>query len=239
MPTFFKNLLWTLPFLSFIGGYLLLDSLYHPKEIETPALVGKSIEQALAILSEHNLNVRLLTYKEDETLAQGTIVSQTPCQTQKIKPNQSVFLIVSTKPKKIKAPNLLGLSINDIDPITKKNKIHVQSFYIQSNYPQNQCFAQQPMPGQDLVDDTMLIYLCTPKSNMVLIPHLKDKPLATVLEFLKTHNVTYEITHTSLSSLNHECNNCIVSDQRPLSGSIVTMSEEKPLHMQLQASFNE
>jgi len=239
MLTRFKNLLWTLPFLSCIGGYLLPDIMYPQEEIETPALVGKNVEQALAILSNHNLNARMLMYKEDETMAQGSILAQTPLAAQKIKQNQSVYLVVSTKPQKIKAPHLLGQSLKDIDPMLQKNKIHAQSFYIESNYPQGQCFAQQPSPEKDLERDSMIIYLCAAKTKMMLVPNLKNKPLHLVLECLKTHPVSTEIIHTPEEPLNHQCDNCIVLDQRPLGGSIITMDDKMPLHMQLQVRFSE
>lgn len=234
-----KNFLWTLPFVSFIGGYVLLDTMYHQKEIETPALVGKTTEQALAILAKHSLNARLLTHKEDETVAQGTILAQTPLATQKIKHNQSVNLVISTKPKKIKAPHLIGLSIKDIEPLLQKDKIHAQTFYIESNYPHGQCFAQYPIPETDLEQDSMLIYLSAPKQSMVLVPNLKNKPLQLALEFLKTHNISTEITHVPEALPSHLCVNCIISDQRPLGGSIITMDQKKPLHMQLQVTLNE
>ncbi|MDR3550895.1 MAG: PASTA domain-containing protein [Candidatus Babeliales bacterium] len=229
-----KKTLWIIPFLCFIAGYLALDTLYHQPDIETPTLVGKTIGQAFTILSRNNLNARLLTYKEDPIVQEGTIMSQIPAPSQKIKQNQSVFLVVSTLPQKIKAPNLLSQSLENIQEITKKDKINLKSFRINSNYPENQCFAQKPSPGQSLDGDTVTVYVSAGMPKVVLIPNLKNKPLDQVLEFLKTYSVTTDIVHPHNIDAYHTCNNCIISDQRPLAGSIITLNTSKPLHMQLQ-----
>ena len=57
--------LWLLPFLSFLCGYQLIRSLYTVNTLTTPSIIGKEIQDAIKILSDNNLNPRILTEKED------------------------------------------------------------------------------------------------------------------------------------------------------------------------------
>ena len=228
-----RNTLWTFPFLCFIGGYLLLDTFYN-KEIETPSLVGMSVGQAFTILSHKNLNARLLAYKEDSTLQEGTIISQIPAAVQKIKENQSVFLVVSSLPQKIKAPDLILKSPEIIKHMTKNDKLNLKFFRVHTNYPENQCFAQNPSPGQQLEGDTMIAYISAGMPKVVLIPNFKNKPVLPILELLQKQGITIDLIHTNAIDEHHACRNCIITDQRPLAGSIITLNSTPPIHLQLQ-----
>jgi len=54
-------------------------------QIQAPALVGKQLQNAVALLSQKNLNVRFITQKEDPDLPHGTILSQTPAAGRNVK----------------------------------------------------------------------------------------------------------------------------------------------------------
>src|SRR5476649_323079 len=111
-----KKFLWTLPFICFIAGYLFLTKLYPAKEIETPTVVGKTLQEACTILSHHTLNSRLIALKEDPLLPDSTIISQTPQAGQKIKPNQAVFIVASMQPQKNSAPQYAQKPLYEIEP---------------------------------------------------------------------------------------------------------------------------
>ena len=117
-----KKFLWTLPFVCFIAGYLFLTKLYPVKEIETPVVVGKTLQEACTTLARHNLNSRLIALKEDPLLPDGTIISQTPHAGQKIKPNQAVFIVASTQPEKNSAPDYVQKPLSEFEPeLTAQN----------------------------------------------------------------------------------------------------------------------
>ena len=67
-PMIPKNILWLAPFICFLGGYFIVRSFFHVNTIPTPSVVGRSLHDAFTILSNHNLNIRLLTQKEDPDL---------------------------------------------------------------------------------------------------------------------------------------------------------------------------
>ena len=101
-----KGYLWVFPFISFLGGYFFLNSIYHTKGLETPSLIGMSLKEAVVLASAKNVNIRLTEEREDIELPEGTIIAQNPQPPLPIKPNQTLFCVVSKKPI-IVMPDLL------------------------------------------------------------------------------------------------------------------------------------
>ena len=229
-----KNYLWVLPFGSFLGGYLLMQHLMHIDTIKTPALVGKTIEQALGIISEHNLNVRLLAQKEEPDLPIGTILNQTPSAGQKIKPHQSIFLVVSTHPPVNSAPDVINISIDDITNLLADTNIRIRIYHLPSSYPCNHCFAQSPAPHEPLEHSQLLLYISAGNAKPIIWPNFTDKKVNTVTEFLDAHHIQSQIVHTTPHKQPHTCTTCQITEQRPLAGTLITLDDTKPLSVQLR-----
>jgi beta-lactam-binding protein with PASTA domain len=225
-----------LPFACFITGYVFIAKLYPVKEIDTPSVISKSLHEACTILAHHSLNARLVTVKEDPLLPDGTVISQTPLAGQKIKPNQTVFMVVVMQPAKTTAPDLIQKTVDQIQAELAAKSIRAKMYHISSILPDNTCLAQWPEPGLALENNKMIVYISQKTNKPLLIPDVKNKPVFEVVEFLKTNNILVEVMHNAeYSQENHACNTCTILDQRPLAGSIVAHTEQKPLRMQLIA----
>ena len=101
-----RSFLWLTPFASFIFGYLLIALLHPQPIIKTPALIGKTLDQAILILSQANLNLRIVGQKEEAQLPEGTIISQTPAPGSSIKEHQALYVTIAKKPVPQAMPSL-------------------------------------------------------------------------------------------------------------------------------------
>ena len=230
-----KQYVWIAPFLSFLAGYLVLQRISHVNSFKTPALVGQSLQPAIATLSAHNLNVCLITQKEDPDLPQGTILSQTPQAGQVIKPHQSVYIVISKKPQKIAAPLLINKSHTIINKELDALGIRNKTYYLTSNRPCHSCIAQLPAAGIQLEENKIITYFSGGNDRPALIPNLKGKSVPDVIAFLQQYTNLPEIIHITKQHENHTCNaKCTVVDQRPLAGSIITLNPHKTPLIQLQ-----
>lgn len=228
------NLFWTLPFICFLGGYYALSKLYTVAEMPTPSLIGKTVPHALRILSAHQLNVRILAEKDDAELPEGTILSQTPVPHASIKSNQSVFLVISKKPLRKSAPDLIGKTPEQYKPDIKEHGIRVKEYHLESAAPTGHCFAQFPQPHELLEKNDMIAYISAGNNKPILFPSFISKPIHEVAEFLTSHDMQMRIVHARPVSEQHTCDACIVLDQRPFSGSIMKLSPDKQVTVQLQ-----
>ncbi len=211
-----------------------MHQLVHIPEFTTPSVVGKHIHEAFAILSAHNLNARLLEEKEDPYLPAGTVISQTPQAGQKIKPYQSLFMLLSKKPSLINAPHCLDKTDSDITSLLKKNSIRAKIYRLPSIYPKGLCFAQIPLP-QTPIDDAMLtLYISDGNRKPIIWPDFTQLCVTEVTNFLQTHAIEATIIHERPCTSQHTCISCIVTDQRPLAGSLIILDPQKPCVVQLQ-----
>lgn len=232
-----KNL-WLLPFLSFIGGYCIIRALYKTDYIQVPPLVGLSLQNACSVATKAQLTIRLVAEKEDADLAEGTVISQTPSAHARLKPHQSVLLTASKKPAHIRAPELQGISIEQARAITQEKNIRTKIYTLDTPYPPDQCIGQMPTPDSPLENGKMLIYASGHTEKKFIMPHYKNMPIAEVVASCASQPVKITVTHEFPQESSHTCASCIVIDQRPLAGSLVSLNADKPLIIHLQVAQN-
>lgn len=221
-----KNLLWIIPFLFFLVGYLSLSFVLHHDEIEIPSVVGKQLNEAFTLLSNHQLTIRLLDHKEDADLPDSTVLSQIPAPGQRIKVRQTVFLALSKQPKPPIAPLFQGKQQHEIIQEARTANIRLKTYYLESNYPYESCIAQIPQAGDPIADKTMIIYLSKGNSTPIIWPNLIGKPINQVQEFLESHHITPHIQQHSPPQDGFLAENARVIDQRPLGGSIISLDQK-------------
>src|SRR5579885_325268 len=200
---FLSRSLWLLPFLSFLLGYQMLAWLYASEAIETPQVIGKSLQEALQILSNNNLNPRLISQKEEADLAPGTVITQSPSAKTKIKPNQSVYLVISCKPAQLKTPNYYTKSSESIAQSAKNNNIRTKIYPIDCNAPSQSCVGQWPAPDSELQERSMIIYTCNGSKKPVILPSFKQRSVPEVTEFLNQHQIPFSLIHQKQQYPNH------------------------------------
>jgi serine/threonine-protein kinase len=227
--------LWPIPFICFLGGYGAMNILYKAKTTQTPALVGKTIQEALRITGQQGLSIKLVREQEDHELPAGTIIIQNPQPHTQIKSHQAIHCIISKKTE-LRAPLFMGKNINDctseLDNLGIKYRIHT----IASNGPEGLCIAQDPAPGAQLDTKTLTLYRAKSTLQQFIFPDLRQRSVSDVRSFLAMSPIIIQISHAFELPENHTCDTCIVSEQRPRPGAIVSLDKEKPIQVQLIAT---
>ncbi len=230
-----SRLLWLMPFVCFLGGYYTLDLFFHHSFLKTPSVVGTPLAKALHVLSQHNLNARLLTYKEDLYKEPGTILHQNPSPLSSIRPQQTVFLVASCLPTQTKTPACIGKSYTECAAHLKSKTISYITYYLPSNYPQGTCLAQIPDADSDLPPTGLTLYIAQNTAySSFLIPSFIQRPLKEVTSFLKEHSIPFTVFHTYPAKEGHTCATCTVVAQKPLAGSY--LQKNNPPTIQLQVN---
>lgn len=211
-----------------------MSSLYTHKTIQTPSVVGMSLNNAARILSEHNLNLRILAEKEDPDLPSGTIISQVPVAHSPIKPHQSLFLVTSTTPQPTTSPRLVSHLVDNVEDVLTKKGIKYKLYTLESNYPTGTCIGQWPAAGNSLDNNKLIAYVSTTNSKPVLMPNLVGRTVPEVADFLTSHEMIPQLIHNPSVPDGHICSTCYVTDQRPLAGSLIARNGKNPAHIHLQ-----
>ncbi len=215
-----SNFLWTLPFIFFLLGYGLLSFFVANKEVYVPFLIGKSLQEAVSMLVQQNLNVRIISEKEDADLPHGTVINQTPLNT-KIKQQQSVYLTISKQPSKLRAPNLQGKSLEEINKILAQSTYKSKIYYVPSLLPKDVCIAQIPKPATVLEENRIILYVSSGNQKPVVFPDLRKHDLQSVLDFLQLYTIKPVIIYEQeLDGMNAR-----IIEQKPLPGSIINLGQ--------------
>ncbi|MBT3456283.1 PASTA domain-containing protein [bacterium] len=229
---FLKYYFWFLPFAFFIIGYFSIGFLYRHNEFQIPCIVGKNIHQATSILSSQNLNVRIIKDKEDSALEPGTVLSQEPRCSSRIKPNQTVFVTVSKAPALIPAPDILGKDYKDTLKHLKRQNIRNKTYAFESDQPKDTCVGQIPEKNELLPEKKIIIYKSKGTAKPAIFPDFRGKNIQNIIEIFKEHGIDPEILHNYSISEEHSCQHCKVTHQRPLPGTLVQL--ESGINVQLQ-----
>ena len=230
--SFLSKYSWTLPFLCVFAGYLTVKILVPHTFITMPQLIGTSLQEGLALVAPLQLNVRLLTQKENIHLKEGTIISQTPTVGQSIKSHQTVYLVTTKHPGKQKADCFIGMTIDEAKKILDAKKISYTAYPISSEQKTNTCIGQIPCEGTQLTDNGMTLYYSSPAVDLVVFPSLVGKTVQEASEFLAHYDLKPQIFGTHSERDQAKITDCIVQEQRPLAGTLIDL--HKPLSIQIK-----
>lgn len=211
--------LWIAPFILFFAGYYGISSLIGSQTINTPSLVGKRLQDAVALLTPYQLNLRILSEVEDATLTEGTVITQRPLAGQKIRFYQSVGVTISRHPPYVVAPNIVGLSMKESLAKAESGRIRIRVYSLESSHPKDECIAQYPIPGTPLPDRSMFAYYSKGQTPLRIMPNTMGMSIYAVQEFFKAHNIRLIVHPTD--AYGHLYN---VVAQKPIAGSLLDIS---------------
>lgn len=232
-----KNIKWLIPFALFFLGYFVPHVFLKTTSLEVPNLLGKPVHEALTLLTNTQINSRVVYYKEDQTLPAGTVLTQIPAPGQTIKPHQTVLLTLSQQQKLNGTPSYLQKKLTNQDlALFKKQAIRLKKIPLNSTAPDGNCIAQIPSPDVISKDKSLILYTAHNDNSLVVFPNFENYTVDKVIEFLKENNITYKIIHKNTqltgnalhNEAPHDCieNQCIITEQRPLAGSFINLNDQ-------------
>ncbi len=229
-----SEFIWVLPFLAFCIGYIFLQLFITETVIPAPNLVGKDLLQATKISSDLKLNLRIIAEKEIGDAQPGTIIKQNPLPSTSIKSHQSIFIVITKLPVPIIAPTLINKNLDQIEAICKEKGIKNRIYYLPTDLPAGQCFAQMPLSDQILESKKISCYISTGNQSQYLFPDFTNEPVENVVQFLQQQNISCDIYYKDKKIVAPYKQNLSISYQKPLAGTLIKPSNK--LYVQLQVA---
>ena len=224
-----KSFSWVFPFIFFGVGYYVPTFVVQRNVIDVPSIVGKSLREAAAVLSNKGLNLRLVRQEERTDLPDGYVLEQVPNPTRTIRPNQHVFVTVARRPASLHVPDLVGLSEVEVTAWAAKHDIALQLHSLPSSVSKGQCAAHVPAAKQTIGGQPLIVYISRGSDKRVVVPDLVGLSIGNARSALKAVHASVDVVHQQ--HIDHKCTSCTVHEQKPMAGSIVDLSQK--LHVQL------
>ncbi len=223
-----------LPFFAACIGYCLLSWYFSMSSLSAPNVIGHTLSEGCALLSQHRLNARVMAYVEDDAYPAGTIIDQKPRPGKSIKAHQAMLLtIVADKPL-IKIPDIRGLKLVDAIKLVEKKGLKIFSYPMSSDLPANTCIAQ--WPDQDSLVEShtiMLVYYAVSKKLQYLVPSFINNRVEESLESIEKYGHNVECIHyrTHAVLTNEYARAGIVVAQKPLPGTLFDEIEKETIYL--------
>lgn len=220
----FLSTFWLMPFISSIVGFQCIKWLTTTTLVTTPSVLGMPIAQAVTLLADQGLNVRILKEKEDNTVKPGMIINQNPRPNERIKKQQSVFLVITKPTPKPQAPDLIGQQESKAISTAQHTGFKVKTFKISSNFPTGTVLAQLPQVGQSNDTNELLLYVSGESKKYRIMPSFIHQTQVASEALLKEYGIKATIKQSAINAENPVTPESKIIKQYPLPGQIVDVA---------------
>lgn len=206
-----------IPFIAFFSGFILVQRYVSFYTFAAPDVVGVSLETATKKLAAHRLNIRIAGEKQEKQLAPNTVISQNPPPQSLVKPEQTIYLLISKQPDAPITPDLRGLPLDEISKKINQQATQIISHEITTAGPTNKCVFHLPEAGAAMTDE-LHVFINKSQQPVFIMPSLKGLSLAKALEIMRFYNIQYKITAASESARWQPFNYLQVIEHAPQAG---------------------
>ncbi|MBE0477845.1 PASTA domain-containing protein [Candidatus Aerophobetes bacterium] len=203
-----------------VAAYITVVVLVPGESVVVPEVVGSRIEEAIFLLSERNLSVKVIERKFSRGVPENIIISQSPPPGTKVRENRSVELVLSGGAEVVIAPELVGMKLREAKIYLSELGVNVANIsYVPFETFQDEVIAQDPSAGFKMTreEGINLLVSAGPSKPQLIMPDFKGRKIKEVAELLKGLSIDVAMIKEEFS-LREE--GTIIS-QSPQEGSII------------------
>jgi beta-lactam-binding protein with PASTA domain/tRNA A-37 threonylcarbamoyl transferase component Bud32 len=127
------------------GNYVTIFSSQGPPHTDVPSVVGEKLDQALDDLRRANLKPKIA--RVDANAPEDEVISQRPTAGASVEQGQTVTLKVSSGPKPVAVPNVVGSPFESANSALLGRGFAVRRKDVESDEPKDTVVAQSPDAG--------------------------------------------------------------------------------------------
>lgn len=168
-----------------IAAYITIAVLVPAESVTVPEVVGVRIEDALFLLSEKNLSVKVVDIKFSGEVPENFVISQFPAPETKVRENRNVELVISGGAEKLIISELVGMKLREAKVhLSGRGVNSINVSYIFSEASQDVVIAQDPPAGFKMARGegiNLLVSAGVPETTLMM-PDLRGIKLNEVAE---------------------------------------------------------
>lgn len=135
-----------------IGGYILISSLFIPKEVEVPELIGLTEIKAKELLEENNLLIKVNRRVFDSEFEEGTIISQSVDNGRDVQEKSIIGVTISKGVEQVSVPDIVGMYSVEAEALLKTKGLSFgeKKYEYSSQYTKGMIIKQTPEENAQL-----------------------------------------------------------------------------------------
>lgn len=191
-------LLLLLFLLGLFGINQIMTVLVHSrKSVMVPNLTGKTIEEAVDILSEENLYLKKDAEQYNSSIPPGYILFQSPSAGDVVKEKRVVKVIISQGGEVIFVPDTINQGLRSAEIILRQVGLSLgeQTREYSVKVPRDLVVSQDPLPHTTVGKGTLVNLVISdgpPGEGTLLMPDLIGKKIKKAMEIIKQWNLIIE-----------------------------------------------
>ena len=129
----------------------------HDVRIKVPTIVGKTISDAEAELSQLGLTVKIIDSVYNEKAEAFSIIEQIPAANEEVKPDRAIYVIINSGNKpKVKMPKLIDQSLTLSKAVIKNNGLVLGNVTYSYDEIGNNLVISQTINGREIAPGTLI-----------------------------------------------------------------------------------
>jgi len=212
-----------LAFLYFIVNWTFEGIIHSKKEIMVPKIEGKSLQDAVEILSLAGLGIMKESEEFNSKLPPETVIRQSPQAGMTVREGKIIKVVLSKGSELVFVPDLKGKPLKVAELEIRKRQLQtgkIDQIY-SLRFDKDIVIKQNPAPETVVEKNTSIdlaISLGNPPEGIILMPDFKGKKLSEVNRWAQNNKLNIQIVESKQESSSEE----IVIAQEPEPDTVLT-----------------
>ncbi len=164
----------------FLFSWSMENVIHNRKEVIVPDIAGKSSVNALQVLSENNLAMKIEGYEFNESVPIGTVLRQIPSSGSTVREGKIVRVVFSQGGESVFTPTLIGLPLRNAELLLRQRQLVLgevsESYSLKAE--KGTVLSQEPKPELSVSKNTMVQVVVSagpPPAGIVMMPDFRQK----------------------------------------------------------------
>lgn len=211
-------------FLTFFSFSLTMESVIHNrKEVIVPDISGKSAANALQLVSENNLSMKIDGYEFNDSVPIGTVLRQAPGAGMTVREGKVVKVVFSQGGESVFTPNLIGLPLRNAELLLRQRQLLLgevsESYSLKAE--KGTVLSQEPKSEISVSKNAMVEVVVSagaPPAGIILMPDFRQKKIEDTYQWAADNKVEVKTVEDAGSLFSGGT----VIDQVPAADSVVS-----------------
>lgn len=176
--------------LVFSLNWAVRTTIHYQKDMVVPDLSGKSLFEALDILSKHNLGLKQEGSEFNDSVPLGTVLRQQPPAGMSVREGKIIRVTLSQGGESIFAPDLVGQSLRSAEIALRLNSLSLGEVRSRHSlkFEKDTVISQEPLPKTILQKNALVHVVVSdgpPEDEQLLMPDFVGKTIADAVNWAK------------------------------------------------------
>jgi beta-lactam-binding protein with PASTA domain/tRNA A-37 threonylcarbamoyl transferase component Bud32 len=175
------------------GGTVTLSLSLGPERYPVPDIAGMELSAAKAELDSVKLKLKEGAKQYSDTVPEGVVISSDPKADTRLKPGDTVTVVISKGRAPITVPDLTGKNINDARAQLQQLGLSAVEEYKDSDQPADTVIGQSPKAGTGAQPNDQIQLQVSKGPALVTVPRVLDLPCDQAQQQLQQLNLTVRL----------------------------------------------